>query len=245
MVSDWLTVEGKKYHFDSVGYMDTGLVWINDNYYYFYPKGHLASSEWIEDLDEKYWVNKDGIWDGSYPERELSVPIVVQHLPQSYWHGNQTVQLLVLHDTGNVKGDSAKGNYSHFINNTEALSRGVAAHAFLDNTVLLQTIPSDIKTLHVKGSYNGKSFNTNSYGLELCNLLSQEDVDTQFDDAAKYFAQLCIEYGLDPYKDIHSHGEMTKLGNVYGGHTDPSLIWQNGGMIWTNFETLWLIICNV
>lgn len=152
---------------------------------------------------------------------ELTVPIIIQYLPSNYWHGNQTVELLVIHDTGNVSGDKAQGNYNYFNTNASALKAGVAAHAFLDDTKLLQTIPSDIKTYHTKGSYQGKAFNSNSYGFELCNLTNQEAVDEQFDNAAKYFAKLCAEFSLDPYDNIRSHHELTILGKVQGGHVDP------------------------
>lgn len=52
-------------------------------------------------------------------------------------------------------------------------------------------------------------------------MLSQEKVDEQFDNAAKYVASLCVQYNLNPNADIISHGELSKLGNVSGGHTDP------------------------
>lgn len=128
--------------------------------------------------------------------------------------------MLVVHENGNINGDSANGNYNYFLSQS-AISNGVTAHAFLDSNQLLLTVPKDQKAYHVRGSYQGQSFNDQSYGMELCNLKSQEEVEEQFANATKYYAILCIEFNLNPYNDIRSHNELTQQGNVKGGHVDP------------------------
>ena len=168
---------------------------------------------------------------------KLSVPTHIQYLPTSYYNGLQQIKMLVLHDTGNEKGDSAKSNYNYFTGKG-AIEKSLTAHAFIDNKELLLTIPINQGANHVKGSYQGKSFNENSYGLELCNLVTQKDVDEQFSNAAKYFAQLCLEFNLDPYIDIHSHKELSILGNVSVGHVDPDAYLAKWGYNMDKFRNL-------
>lgn len=79
-VGQWKTIQGKKYYFDSQGYMKTGWFWdgqnwyylgaINDgamktgwcmvkgNWYYMYEDGKMATNEWIDSC----WVGNDGAW---------------------------------------------------------------------------------------------------------------------------------------------------------------------------------------
>lgn len=195
------------------------------NLYYLKDDGAMAVSETIVDKDsgKTYGTDENGVCRevSSIVNNSLTIPIVTKYLPSNYQHGQQVVKMLVLHDTGNTEGDSAAANYTYFSTNAAPLNSGVTAHAFIDDKELIRTVPDSQQAWHVKGSYNGKAFNEESYGMELCNLLTQAKVTEQVDNAAKYFAMLCTDFNLDPMKDIYSHGELTKLGNVSGGHMDP------------------------
>lgn len=48
----------------------------------------------------------------------------------------------------------------------------------------------------------------------------------------------CNTFNLDPNKDIYSHGELTKLGNVSGGHGDPHAYLAKWGYDMTQFRAL-------
>ncbi len=76
-VSQWLSVNGQNYYFDSRGYMLTGWQHINDSWYYLGNNGAMVSSVWVENYylkadgvmavsewvdDGKYYVGTDGKW---------------------------------------------------------------------------------------------------------------------------------------------------------------------------------------
>ena len=56
--SDWETIDGKKYYFDSLGWMVTGWKWIDAECYYFAPSGALATNTWVDN----YYVDETGAW---------------------------------------------------------------------------------------------------------------------------------------------------------------------------------------
>ena len=215
----------------------------NGEWYYLKSDGKMAANEDIVVDGVTYSTNENGVCtekDGNNNlNNQLTVPIVTKLLPTSYQCGQQQqITLLVLHDTGNVGGDKAINNYNYFNTDPSALASKVSAHAFLDDTQLLITVPENQQANHTRGSYNGRSFNKESYGLELCNLLSQSKVDEQFNNAAIYYASLCNNYGINPSTQIKSHGECTTLGKVSGGHMDPHVYLQKWGHNMDEFRAL-------
>lgn len=69
--NDWLTLDGEKYHLDSNGYMQTGLVEVNGINYYFYGDGRLTYN-W--NTPEGYRVDADGrVLDDNMPGISFSV----------------------------------------------------------------------------------------------------------------------------------------------------------------------------
>lgn len=143
-------------------------------------------------------------------------PINKNLLPQSFWHGTQPMNLQVLHDTGNyLRGDSAVGNRNYWFNQ----NNGISAHAIIDKTQIMETLPYDQKGWHVGGAGN-----VNSWGVELCNLTTQADFDSQIDDCARYFAQVRFDHmaGVDVTKDnLKSHHECNQTMKTGSDHVDP------------------------
>lgn len=59
-VSQWKEIEGKWYHFDAQGYMETGWVSIDEIYYYFdETSGEMYADGWTPD---HYWVDQTGAY---------------------------------------------------------------------------------------------------------------------------------------------------------------------------------------
>ncbi len=54
----WLTVNGATYYMDENGAMQTGWEEIGGQYYYFYPDGHKAVNEVIDE----FYVDHNGVW---------------------------------------------------------------------------------------------------------------------------------------------------------------------------------------
>lgn len=87
----WALIDGKWYVFDQKGTMITGWFRTMEDWYYLNPEnGSMLSGQWIQVEDKWYylqrsgllareayvrerdqlcWVNKDGIWDGTYVDR--------------------------------------------------------------------------------------------------------------------------------------------------------------------------------
>lgn len=57
----WGLINGKWYHFDGNGYMQTGWLFdTNRKWYYLKSDGSMAAGEWIQDQNEWYYLKEDG-----------------------------------------------------------------------------------------------------------------------------------------------------------------------------------------
>ena len=159
--------------------------------------------------------------------------IIQKYLPKTFWHGTQSVALQVLHDTGNyLKGDTALANYNFWVRQ----NNGIAAHTIVDKTQILETVPWNQKAWHVGGVGN-----TNSWGVELCNMTTQSDFDSQIDDTAKYFALFRFKYmnGIDVTKDnLKSHYECNQTMKTGSTHTDVNGYFAHYGFTMDKFRAL-------
>lgn len=68
---DWIDYKETRYYMDEEGYMVTGWQEIGDKWYYFYDKGDMAISKWIDKNGIWYWVGKNGEWDGKTKRGDL------------------------------------------------------------------------------------------------------------------------------------------------------------------------------
>lgn len=117
----------------------------------------------------------------------------------------------------------------------------ICPHAFLqsDGTVY-QILPWEIEGWHAGGSSNKTHI-----GIEMCEpntikyttanqfdildeAAAKEYVEGTYRTAVNLFAQLCIQYNLDPLEDgvIISHTEGHQLGTA-SDHGDPEYVWRN------------------
>lgn len=155
------------------------------------------------------------------------------------------VKGLMLHSVG-----CNQPKASVFINkwNKETYDRA-CVHAFIDaeNGIVYQTLPWDHRGWHC-----GKSGNNTHIGVEMCEpntikyLVGSTFIDTDpiktkeavmrtYNSAVELFAKLCMEYKLDPIKNICSHKEGNKLG-IATNHGDPEHLWSKFGLTMDKFR---------
>lgn len=151
------------------------------------------------------------------------------------------VKGLMLHSIGSSQ-PSAKV-FARNYNVEYPYDSSVCPHAFLqsDGTVY-QLIPWEMKSWHAGGSANATHI-----GVEMCEpgcitytaanefTVAEEDLETAkeyvqgtYRSAVNLFAQLCIQYDLDPLEDgvILSHTEGHYRG-IASDHGDPEYVWRN------------------
>lgn len=154
---------------------------------------------------------------------------------------NEKLQVkgLMLHSVGSSQ-PSAK-IFARNYNVEYPYNNSICPHAFLqsDGTVY-QILPWDVKGWHAGGSSNSTHI-----GVEMCEpdtitytaanqftvndkTAAQEYVKGTYRTAVNLFAQLCIEYSLDPLEEgvIISHTEGSYQGTA-SDHGDPEYVWQN------------------
>ena len=103
------------------------------------------------------------------------VEIKIKTANRSNYGGKRStadIKYIVIHYTAN-DGDTAKGNGNYFANNKV----GVSAHYFVDDDVIINSVPDDYiawsvggnKYKYTKGAtFFGKCTNANSISIELC-----------------------------------------------------------------------------
>lgn len=144
---------------------------------------------------------------------------ILMYLPNSYHHGANEMKRQVLHDTGNIKGDTAYANYNYFNSNVKALSRGVTAHYFIDDKEILETVPYNKKCWHVGGISN-----IDTVGYEMCNMITQNNFDKMIENTIQILLLDRVTYmnSIPVTKsNLTSHGELNKIENTGSTHNDP------------------------
>ena len=155
------------------------------------------------------------------------------------------VKGLMLHSIG-VELPNAQ-IFARNYNTAYPFGSAICTHAFLqsDGTVY-QILPWDIVSWH-----SGGSANETHIGIEMCepDTIVYTDVSTfyctdeqaaktyvvgAYDTAVSLFAELCMEYNLDPLEEgvILSHAEGNELG-VASDHGDPEHLWKGLGLPYT------------
>lgn len=125
-------------------------------------------------------------------------------------------------------------------------------HAFIDGITgdVYQTLPWDWRGWHAGGAANNTHI-----GVEMCEpaTIRYRENSAEFEDlnpaetekvvrrtyrsAVELFAQLCVEYELDPLSDgvILSHSEGHARGSA-SGHSDPEHLWARFGLTMDGFR---------
>lgn len=129
--------------------------------------------------------------------------------------------------------------------NNESYDRA-SVHAFIDANTgdVYQTLPWNFRAWHCGGTGNNTHI-----GIELCEsswirytkgakfeiinrTKALADCTRSYHAAVELFAMLCLEYKLDPLKDICSHKEGGKKG-IASRHVDPEHYWTGLGAPYT------------
>lgn len=151
------------------------------------------------------------------------------------------VQGLMLHSVG-----CAQPKASVFINNWNKSGVEKCVHAFIDGEtgIVYQTLPWDHRGWHA-----GAAANNTHIGVEMCEpkgikytggatftvvdeVEALRCVAMTYTSAVELFAELCSDYGLNPYTDIISHSEGYKKG-IATNHGDPVHLWTGLGTGYT------------
>lgn len=143
------------------------------------------------------------------------------------------VEKLVLHSLG-----CAQPNAQVLIDKWDNAEASVCVHGFIQDNMIIQTLPWDYRAWHVGSGKNG-SYNSCSIGIEICEPLGHKynggamvgyDIKKNaeyfakvYENAVELFARLCHDYKLDPFKDIVCHSEVFKLG--YGSNHADVMHW--------------------
>jgi N-acetylmuramoyl-L-alanine amidase len=140
------------------------------------------------------------------------------------------VKFIVSHDTGNP-GSSAYGNRNYF----ENVQPSASAHTFIDDKHILEIIPLDEKSWHVRynvskdNSLYGDDANDAAIGVELC-----WGGRINFNEAYKryvwYHAYLVDKYDLDIFEDIVAHSTLDPA-----RRTDPQNALHRYNISWEEF----------
>ena len=137
-------------------------------------------------------------------------------------------------------------NYNQYRPNGQS----VCVHAFVqrDGTVY-QTLPWTVQAWHCGGSANAThigiemtepasiAYQGGASWADRDHAATEEHVRGAYSAAVELFAQLCLEYNLDPLADgvILSHAEGAQRG-IASNHGDPEHIWQVFGLTMDGFR---------
>lgn len=157
-------------------------------------------------------------------------------------------QGIMLHSVG-----VAQPNASVFVQNFNQYKPGgssVCVHAFIqrDGTVY-QTLPWNMVAWHCGGAANQThigiemtepasiAYQGGASWTDRDHAATEEHVRGAYSAAVELFAQLCLEYNLDPLADgvILSHAEGAQRG-IASNHGDPEHIWQVFGLTMDGFR---------
>lgn len=142
----------------------------------------------------------------------------------AWGHGYNGAQYLVIHETANP-GASAYNHTLYWANNPDYAVHYVME---LDGSVVYNTVPDDRLAWHVgNGNYE-------TVGIELAHAISQEQFDSQWNEAVKWAGDYLSSrgWGIDR---LLSHNECRW---IWGGtdHTDPDGYFAEYGRSWSEFE---------
>jgi N-acetylmuramoyl-L-alanine amidase CwlA len=144
------------------------------------------------------------------------------------------VKFIVAHDTGN-DNSTALQNINYYIKSANEME--ASAHAFVDDTGVIECIPLTEKAYHVRRIitvdnmiYGGDSIDW-SIGVELC-FFSQDSKRTKiaYNNYVEYIKGLCQKYGLNPLTGIIGHYTLDPT-----RRTDPLNAFQYIGKTWEQF----------
>lgn len=146
------------------------------------------------------------------------VDIKIKTANRSNYGGKRStadIKYIVIHYTAN-DGDTAKGNGNYFANNKV----GVSAHYFVDDDVIINSVPDDYiawsvggnKYKYTKGAtFFGKCTNANSISIEFCDTKKNGVYDFTEDtvkNAAELVKQLMNKYSV-PQERVIRHYDVT------------------------------------
>ena len=146
------------------------------------------------------------------------------------------IKYIVIHYTAN-DGDTAKGNGNYFANNKV----GVSAHYFVDDDVIINSVPDDYIAWSVGGrrysscsktgggSMYGKCTNSNSISVELCDAVKNGTVypsEKTIENAVELVKVLMHKYGI-PESNVIRHFDVTGKGcpAYWCGATAKNVLW--------------------
>lgn len=144
------------------------------------------------------------------------------------------IKFIVAHDTGNDKS-TALQNVNYYINSANDME--ASAHAFVDDTGVIECIPHTEKAWHVRRNVTkdnemfGGDSNSFALGIELC--FFSNDIPRSklaYDNYIAYIKGLCAKYGLDPKKHIVGHYTLDP-----DRRTDPLNAFKYIGKTWQDF----------
>lgn len=153
----------------------------------------------------------------------------------------------MLHSIGCAQPDAAK--IANYWNSYLPGGKEVCCHGVVDTQSFYQTLPFDVRGWHCGGKGN------NSYiGIEatepecivykdgadfsVCNKeKAYEHIIKTYNNAVLLFADLCIQYDLDPLKNgvVISHSEGYKRG-IASNHADVEHLWNEFGLTMDGFR---------
>lgn len=146
------------------------------------------------------------------------VEIKIKTANRSNYGGKRStadIKYIVIHYTAN-DGDTAKGNGNYFANNKV----GVSAHYFVDDDVIINSVPDDYiawsvggnKYKYTKGgTFYGKCTNANSISIELCDTKKNgvyDFTEATIKNAADLVKLLMKKYNV-PIERVIRHYDVT------------------------------------
>jgi hypothetical protein len=155
-----------------------------------------------------------------------------------------SVEHLMLHSVG-VAQPSAPVIYKQW----DKPDISVCCHAFVEPAEVYQILPFNYKANHCGGAPNNDAIavemtepntikyipNAGAKFIDLAPAATKEHVLATYHRAANLFADLCIQYDLDPLQDILSHAEAAKMG-IASAHADPDHLLTHCGLSMDKFR---------
>ena len=138
------------------------------------------------------------------------------------------IKNIVIHFTGNAKGDTAIANGNYFARG----DRNASAHDFVDDKEVVNSVPYNYIAWHCGGGLqdqgspyknegakkHGKVTNTNSIGVEMCDCIKDTKNNLSADtraNAATHISKLLKKFKICP-DNIYRHFDVTgKLCPIY------------------------------
>jgi N-acetylmuramoyl-L-alanine amidase len=141
----------------------------------------------------------------------------------------------VAHDTGNLNS-TALQNVDYYIKSANELE--ASAHAFVDDTGVIECIPFTEKAYHVRRiiDVDNKTYGFDAIdyalGIELCYFDDIERSKKSYNNYVEYWSSLCSKYNLNPAKDLIGHYKLDPT-----RRTDPLNAFKRINKTWDDFIT--------